>query len=106
MAASGIPGYEPDEDELAGQYVAPGPKWGEPGFGNPGGTVTYSYIPNGVSHAYEGEGPNTYIGNLNGFASCFYTEIETAFAAWSAVADINFSRLLTAAYLQVLMASG
>jgi uncharacterized repeat protein (TIGR01451 family) len=84
------PHYEPDEDELLGQYVAPGPKWGDPGFGNSGGTVTYSYIPNGVSHTYEGEGPNTFIENLNGYSPCFYTEIETAFAAWSAVADINF----------------
>lgn len=84
------PHFELPPDEISGQYVVHGTKWGIPGLGNPGETVTYSYIPNGVSHAYESAGGNTHISNLNGFSSCFYTEIETAFAAWSAAADIDF----------------
>lgn len=84
------PHFEAPLDEISGQYVVHGTKWGISGLGNSGGTVTYSYIPNGVSHAYESAGGNTHISNLNGFSSCFYTEIETAFAAWSAVADIDF----------------
>lgn len=85
-----FPGYGPTDDGLSGQYVLDGTKWGASGLGTPGGTVTYSYMPQGVSHAVEGLGGNTHISNLNGFSSCFYTEIEAAFAAWSAVADIDF----------------
>jgi len=87
------PHVEPPPDKISGQYVVHGTKWGVPGLGNSGGTVTYSFMPNGVNHSYEGADVNVHISNLNGFSSCFYTEIEAAFAAWSAVADIDFVQI-------------
>jgi uncharacterized repeat protein (TIGR01451 family) len=94
------PGFGPAQGEITPQFVTYGTKWGAGspftggynvvGPGLAGGTVTYSYIPNGVSHGFEGAGINTHISGLSGFNSCFYTEIETAFAAWSAVANIQF----------------
>jgi uncharacterized repeat protein (TIGR01451 family) len=88
-----FPGFEPSSGDIAGHYVAHGNKWGTPGLGNSGGTVTYSYMANGVSHAAEGRGGNTHLSGLPGFKGCFYTEIDTAFAAWSAVANIQFVKV-------------
>ncbi len=88
--------------ELGPLFNTGGLKWGAnspfaggqnvPGPGTPGGTVTYSYMPGGVSHATEGpgRGNNVNISNLNGFQSCFFNEIATAFTAWSAVSNIQF----------------
>lgn len=58
----------------------------------PGGTVTYSFMANGVNLAGDcGMGcTNTAISSLPTFQSCFMTEIADAFSAWSAVADIQF----------------
>ncbi|MCB0196783.1 MAG: matrixin family metalloprotease [Anaerolineae bacterium] len=61
----------------------------------PGGLVTYSFMPSNVVH-YGGSNPgpqNIRLENLNGFDSCFYNEIDNAFAAWSAVADIQFAKV-------------
>ena len=95
-----FPGFGPSQGEITPQFVTYGTKWGTgspfsggqdvSGPGLAGGTVTYSYMANGVSHAAEPAGPNTHVSGLSGFSSCFYTEIETAFAAWSAVANIHF----------------
>ena len=66
------------------------------GPGSSGGVVTYSFIDNGVSHAAEQEAgepevdANLAYSSLPNFSSCFETEITRAFAAWSAVADIQF----------------
>lgn len=94
------PGYDPSEGDFSGQFVTHGTKWGSgspfsggyntAGPGTSGGTVTYSYMANGVSHATESAGTNTHISGLTGYSSCFLTEISTAFAAWSAVANIQF----------------
>ncbi|MCB0208870.1 MAG: matrixin family metalloprotease [Anaerolineae bacterium] len=65
------------------------------GPGIPGGLVTYSFMPANVYH-YGGsnQGPkNIPIENLTGFDSCFYDEIDNAFAAWSAVSDIQFAKV-------------
>ena len=83
-----------------------GQKWGAnspyvpngqdiPGPGTPGGTVTYSYMANGISHGVEGtnRGANVDVGTGLGVNSCVKTEIATAFAAWSAVANIQFTEV-------------
>ena len=81
-------------------YVTIGTKWGAgspypggadvPGPGVAGGIVTYSYIPNGVSTGLEDAGSNLAIASLPGFQACFITKINTAFNAWSSVANIRF----------------
>ena len=83
-----------------GEFSTFGTKWGanspfgggqdRTGPQTSGGVVTYSFIGNGVSHAAEGVDNNLAIRSLPGFSSCFTTEINRAFAAWSAVADIDF----------------
>jgi hypothetical protein len=85
-------------------FVLYGTKWGEGSpfvMGNPpgaaGGTVTYSFMANGVNLAPEIEqegdleyGNNVAITSLPTYQTCFLTEIRNAFAAWSAVANIQF----------------
>lgn len=83
-------------------YTSYGTKWGDgtsfsgdqnaPGPGMPGGTVTYSYMANGVSHLIaEGKlAGNVDVRTGLGVDSCVQDEIALAFAAWSAVADIQF----------------
>lgn len=67
--------------------TSPG-KWGSPIFGT-GATVTYSFMSTGVSCAVEFSGCT--ITALSSFMpSGFDTAIETAFTAWSDVADITF----------------
>ena len=58
----------------------------------PGGTVTYSFMADGVDLAADTRavGDNVAITSLGTFAPCFLDEIELAFGAWSAVADILF----------------
>lgn len=67
--------------------TSPG-KWGSPVFGT-GATVSWSLIPSGVSCS-----PDCVSGtfsDLSSFMSLgFLTEIQNAFAAWSAVADLTF----------------
>ncbi len=69
-----------------------GRKWGTPGLGNPGGTVTWSLMGTGVNlNPIDSGGPST---ALSAFMPAgFKTEIESAFDAWSSVADITFSEV-------------
>lgn len=53
-----------------------------------GGTVTYSFMPNGVQ--LEGGRINVAITSLPGFQQCFLDKIHAAFDAWEAVANIQF----------------
>lgn len=86
------PGSEP--------FVTFGNKWGPgspygggPNQGGPGlagGTVTYSYMKDGVSHGAEGVGSNVDARTGLGVDQCLETEIASALAAWSAIADIQF----------------
>ena len=85
-------------DRYAGRaldYVVSDPlaKWGTPTLGTSGGTVTYSFMGSGLDLSNEGVpsyGDSVAFTSLNGFLPCFYTDVQTAFAAWSAVSDINF----------------
>ncbi len=79
---------------VAGDFVlgptTPG-KWGSPVFGT-GATVTWSLMPTGSSCAAEFIGCT--ITALSAFMpSGFLTEIQNAFNAWSAVADIIFMQI-------------
>ena len=97
-----------------GEFRLGGTKWGAnspfsvastggqnaAGPGTSGGLVTYSFIPNGVSHQAEVEfgftssiDNNLRFSSLPTYSSCFETEIDRAFAMWSAVADIEFQRV-------------
>ncbi|MEM7347686.1 MAG: hypothetical protein AAF485_25925, partial [Chloroflexota bacterium] len=62
-----------------------------------GGIVTYSYMPAGVNHWSSdptGSGQtNTHFTSLPTYSSCFETEIDNAFAAWSVVANIQFQEV-------------
>ena len=86
------------------EFVTFGTKWGADspyagggsGPGTPGGTVTYSFMPDGVTDPDELEfGPDTItaVSSLPGFQACFLDEIRDAFDAWSAVADIQFAEV-------------
>ncbi len=92
---------------IAEEFSLFGAKWGvnstfnggrnTQGPGSPGGIVTYSFIPNGVSHQVEADndvvdnpGTNLAFSSLPDYQSCFETEVTKAFAMWSAVADIQF----------------
>lgn len=85
---------------LEGKFVLGSRKWGagspfsgNTGPGIKGGVVTYSFIADGVSNAAEDSGSNTAISSLSTFETCFFAEIATTFAAWSAVADIDFTQV-------------
>lgn len=66
----------------------PNEKWGEPVFGTPGGLVTWSIIPGGP-----GIGGFPYI-PLDSFLPPGYeSELQWAFAQWSAVANIQFQEV-------------
>ena len=85
------------------QHVLGGTKWGagSPFAGGtdttgprlPGGTVTYSYMADGLSLAADPDSidaTTTAVSSLVTFESCFQKEIGDSFGAWSAVADIEF----------------
>jgi len=83
------------------EYDLWGTKWGAgtsftggievPGPQISGGTVTYSFMSDGVVLDAEGGVlSNVAITSLGGFAPCFLEEIELALGAWSAVSDIRF----------------
>lgn len=75
----------------AAPYTLAGGKWGTPGLGMPGGTVTWSLMPGGVSLAAEfGGGSATTVDLASFLPPGYFDAIEAAFAAWSAVANIDF----------------
>jgi hypothetical protein len=86
-------------------YVMFGTKWGAgssfpggtntPGPRIAGGTVTYSFMANGVDMTTEsaGAGTNTAIASLPNAACGLTTDIVNALAAWSAVANIQFTQV-------------
>ena len=70
--------------------TSPG-KWGPPAYGT-GATVTWSLMPTGTSCTAEFVGCT--ITSLAGFMPVGYlTQIQNAFAAWSAVANIHFVQI-------------
>ena len=78
--------------EASSEFVLANKKWGSNTLGTPGGTVTYSFMGNGVDLSAENPNPgrNVAVSSLPGFKPCFITGIQTAFAAWQAVSDIAF----------------
>jgi len=84
-------------------YVTFGTKWGAdspftggqdiPGPGTPGGEVTYSFMADGVDLSAEGADANLALTSLPTYAPCFITEIENAFDAWAAIANISFTEV-------------
>lgn len=86
-----------DEYSLGTTFSAPGVpgKWGPAVLGN-GATVTWSIIDGGVSlNGASYNGGSTYNGNSVGLGSLMTTfdylgQIQAAFNAWSAVANITF----------------
>jgi hypothetical protein len=56
----------------------------------PGGSVTYSYMASGVRLQGDALASNLAVVDLPGFQPCFVDEINRAFRAWSAAADIQF----------------
>ena len=98
MGPSGATTTAPPVSE---DFVLFGRKWGAgspfaggtdvPGPRLPGGTVSYSFMVDGVDLTIEAPGLfNVAISSMASFAPCFLDEIELAFGAWSAVADILF----------------
>ncbi|MCB0208002.1 MAG: matrixin family metalloprotease [Anaerolineae bacterium] len=87
--------------EINGQFVITDTKW--PGEiidpanppQSPGGIVTYSFMTDTVSLTHEWPGiTNTHVSSLVSSAGCdAIEEIETAFRAWEAVADIQFQQV-------------
>ena len=75
--------------------TSPG-KWGNPLLGTPGGTVTYSLMGIGIDidERIEGVGFNGTSDLLSSFLpSGFEAQIDLAFDAWSAIADISFMKV-------------
>ena len=75
----------------AGSPYPGGPFVGGPGL--PGGLVTWAYMPDNVDMSAEGVTPNVAIQSLATFQGCFESEVQLAFDAWSAAADIQFQRI-------------
>jgi uncharacterized repeat protein (TIGR01451 family) len=88
------------------EYVTWGTKWGAnspfaggsfvAGPGTPGGLVTFSFMPDGVTDTANsdfGPGVITAITSLPGYQPCFLDEIRTGLAAWSAIANIQFTEV-------------
>jgi|GEM_PF-1310294 len=78
-------------------YLLFGTKWGGGTNFNtatspqiPGGTVYWSYMPNGVDASVEGAGTITAVSSMPTYQACFLTEISSAFTAWQTVANIQF----------------
>ena len=77
-------------DSSSAGFALTGTKWGSGTQGSSGGTITYSFMGSGVSFQAEGYGDSVAVTSLPGFQPCFITEIQNAFAAWQAVANIQF----------------
>jgi len=78
------------ESETSAEFALTESKWGSSTLGTSGGTVTYSFMGNGISFSAEGYGNSTALTSLPNFQACFITEIQNAFTAWQAVANIEF----------------
>jgi hypothetical protein len=79
--------------DLSAEFVLGDAKWGPSTLGTAGGTVTYSFMGNGLSLSSEEVstyGKSVAISSLPGYQPCFTTDIENAFTAWQAVANIKF----------------
>jgi hypothetical protein len=63
-------------------------KWGTPGFGNPGGTVTWSLIPTGA-----GVPGFPYVALQDFLPVGFESVLDAAFGAWAVVANISFKQV-------------
>jgi uncharacterized repeat protein (TIGR01451 family) len=101
-------GLSPYTGEISPLYLTSGLKWGAgspfypygpetPGPQLPGGVVTYSYMPTG-SFIVSGSDPQWGgqvwdVRTLPGVTGCIEAEIEAAFAAWAAVANIQFQEV-------------
>ncbi|HEX5838000.1 MAG TPA: matrixin family metalloprotease [Anaerolineales bacterium] len=74
-----------------------GRKWGSTTLGTSGGTVTYSFMGNGLSLSAEpnssGFGSSVSLSSLPGFQACFIADIQNAFAAWQVVSNIQFEQV-------------
>lgn len=79
---------------LAPEYVlgptTPG-KWGSPVLGT-GATVTWSLMATGVSCGAEG-GCTTFTALADFMPAGFLTQVQNAFLAWSAVANLTFNQV-------------
>ena len=78
------------EGASSAEFVLTGKKWGAATLGTSGGTISYSFMGNGLSFSDENYGSSVAITSLPGFQPCFITEIQSAFAAWQAVSNIKF----------------
>ncbi|MDP3085675.1 MAG: matrixin family metalloprotease [Rubrivivax sp.] len=82
---------------LASAFVLGGTtpgKWGSPVMGT-GATVTWSLMASGISCASPTESPGCTTTALASFMPTGYlTEIQAAFSAWSAVANITFTQVV------------
>ncbi len=87
--ASFVSEYYAPGTPLSGGFVigptSPG-KWGTPGFGTPGGVVTWSLMATGITT----DGGLTTTALSAFMPAGFHDEIVSAFAAWSNVANISF----------------
>ena len=87
-----IPQFGPVPDPLDYTFFPDQNKWGSSAaLGTSGGTVSYSFMASSVN-IHDGGDPtvNTAVTDLPGYQVCFIAEIVAAFAAWSAISDIEF----------------
>jgi len=88
----GLTHYEGDGGGFVGSDFVLGPtvpgKWGPPAFGT-GAVVTYSFMPTGTSCAAEAAGC-VITSIAAGMPAGAAAQIQAAFAAWTAVANITF----------------
>jgi hypothetical protein len=77
-------------NQSSAEFALTGTKWGSSTQGTSGETVTYSFMGNGISLSGEGYGNSVAVTSLPNFRACFITKIQNAFAAWQAVANIQF----------------
>lgn len=89
----------PGADDHQSGFQTSGSKWGTGnlygagvdanGPGQPGGTVSFSFMTTGNSMGNHSDA-NLAIAGLPDYQPCFVSAIRDAFAAWSAVANIQF----------------
>jgi Matrixin len=77
----------------ADAFTILGNKWGDPVFGTPGGTVTYSFAPASTDCGLLLSSEFCRTRALaTVFPAAFESAIASAFAQWAAAADIDFAR--------------